>query len=195
MTPQELIPINEARWKKATILPSRMVEARSIALRLVAPYAKTRYQAVEAVTTVPWWAIAIIHEREASQDWQANLANGDPYSRITFHIPKGRGPFPNWTAAAVDALTKCAPFTAQWKDWSAGGSMTAFELYNGLGYERYHAEPSPYDWGGTTIEQEGKYVADSVWSPHVWDSQLGAAAMLMKMMELDQDVQFVEAIA
>lgn len=190
MTPTELIPINEARWKRATILPSRVVEARTVALRLVAPYAVPRYQMVEAATNVPWWVVAVIHEREADQDWSASLAQGDPWNRVSRHIPKGRGPFRSWHDAAIDALTKCQPYTAQWKDWSIGGTLTALELYNGLGYERYHSEPSPYDWGGTSIEQEGKYVADGIWSPHIWDHQLGSAAMLMKMMELDSSIKF-----
>ena len=32
---------------------------------------------VSSKTHVPWGIIAVIHEREASQSWKANLAQGD----------------------------------------------------------------------------------------------------------------------
>jgi lysozyme family protein len=35
----------------------------------------------------------VIHEREASQSWKANLAQGDPWNAVSIHIPRGRGPF------------------------------------------------------------------------------------------------------
>jgi len=60
---------NAARWAKARATR----DVTRIARRLVAPAALARYQAVAAKTGVPWPLIAVIHEREASQDWSRSL--------------------------------------------------------------------------------------------------------------------------
>lgn len=99
MTDLELLRrANAARWAKAR--PSRATEFASVARRLVAPAAKARYRAVEAATSVPWYFIAVVHMRELSQDWRASLAQGDPFDRVSVHVPKGRGPFASWEDAA-----------------------------------------------------------------------------------------------
>jgi lysozyme family protein len=195
ITIPELIVANQARWQKCQITPSRANEVASVASRLAASVAKTAYLAVENATGVPWWVVAVIHEREASQDWECSIAQGDPWNRVSTHVPKGRGPFPSFLAAAVDALKNCAPKAAVWKDWSAGGTLTILEEYNGLGYEDYHAEASPYIWGATDQEQRGKYSGDSEYSAVLWDTQLGCAAMLKKMMELDTSITFTDGPA
>lgn len=185
-----LIAANGARWLKCEITPSRLAEVEKVSARLAAPNAKAIYQQIQVMTSVPWWVIAVIHEREADQSWAANIAQGDPWNRVSTHVPRGRGPFSSFNAAAVDALTNCAPFAAKWKDWSVGGALTLLELYNGTGYENYHHEASPYIWGATNQEQWGKYVADGEWSAQVWDTQLGCAAMLKQMQAIDTSINF-----
>lgn len=186
----QLIVENEARWAKCKIEPMRQTEIASVAARLTGSYAKTIYQEIQSLTGVPWWVIAVIHEREASQNFACNIAQGDPWNQISRHVPKGRGPFASFVEAAVDALKNCAPKAAEWKDWSAGGTLTILEEYNGLGYEEYHAEASPYIWGATDQEQRGKYVGDGEYSAAAWDNQLGCAAMLKAMMALDPSIKF-----
>jgi murein L,D-transpeptidase YcbB/YkuD len=100
------------------------------------------------------------------------------------------GHFTSKRAAFYDALVRCAPYAARWKDWSPGGTLTIFEEYNGTGYEQFHKEASPYNWGATDQEEWGKYTADGHWNAHVWDTQLGCAAMLKRMMELDPSIMF-----
>jgi lysozyme family protein len=123
---------NRVRWSVAKI--TRGPEFAPVAKRLVA--AKDRYQSVSRRTGVPWFVIAVIHEREASQNWNTQLGQGDPLNRVSTHVPKGRGPFPTWEDGAYDALALCAPFAAKWRDWTPGGTMTLLEEYNGLGYAR-----------------------------------------------------------
>lgn len=188
-----LIATNAARWQKCQITPNRLLEVEKVAAALVAPQAKAAYQAISQATSVPWWVIAVIHERECSQNFNLGLAQGDPWNAISTHVPRGIGPFNSFQDAAVFALTRCAPYAAQWKDWTSGGTLTLLETYNGTGYEDYHHEASPYDWGATNIEQEGKYVADGMWSATVWDTQLGCAAMLKGMMMLNSTIQFAVA--
>lgn len=194
----KLITACDALWASCVITPARVVEVSQVATRLL-KY-KSTYQDIQTATTVPWFVVAVIHEREASQAWWANIANGEPWNRITRQVPRGRGPFSNWRAAAIDALTQCPLYTlrrvSDWKDWSAGGTLVLLEMYNGFGYEAVHHEASPYIWAATNHEEWGKYVKDSVWSPHVWDQQLGCAAMLLRMRELDPSITFTgEAVA
>src|SRR5438046_131278 len=100
---------NAKRWAHVRLTR----DFSSIAKHLVAPDARARYQAVAARTGVPWAVIAVIHERECSQDWTGNLAQGDPWSKVSIHVPAGRGPFKSWEDAAIDALVNCAPYAAR----------------------------------------------------------------------------------
>lgn len=186
---------NARRWANAQL--TRANEFLPVVKRLVA--AKDRYQVISNATDVPWFVIAVIHEREASQRFDRQLGQGDPLNAVSVHEPKGRGPFfnhPNdppgqdaFYRGAVDALTDCAPYAARWKDWSAGGTMTLLEQYNGLGYAN-KGLPSPYVWSGTDQYRSGKYVADHVFDPNVVDSQLGCAGLIKAMMAVDPTIAF-----
>jgi lysozyme family protein len=176
---------NAQRWANAKLTR----HFSSVARHLVSPDAKSRYQAVSAKTGVPWAAIAVIHERECSQDWTGSLAQGDRWDRVSVHVPAGRGPFRSWEEAAVDALNNCAPHAGRNRDWTIGGLLTKLEEYNGLGYAS-RGLPSPYVWSGTDQYRSGKYVRDGVFDPNVVDSQLGCAGLLMAMMALDRSIDF-----
>src|SRR5882757_2259796 len=121
----QLKTANRQRWQNVNVTQSLIPLVNKIAGRLVDPTAKARYQAVSAKTTsrVPWAIIAVIHEREASQSWKANLAQGDPWNKVSIHVPAGRGPFNSWEDAAIDALMNCAPRAGAWTDWSIGGAL------------------------------------------------------------------------
>jgi lysozyme family protein len=177
---------NATRWANAKL--TRKAEASNTAARLYKT--KQRYEAVAAKTGVPWPVIAAIHEREASQDWKASLAQGDPWNRVSVHVPAGRGPFNSWEAAAVDALVECPPFLARHKDWSLAGTLTALETFNGIGYAA-RGVPSPYLWSGTDQYRSGKYVRDGVYDPSKVDPQLGCAAIIKALMSLDPSITFV----
>jgi lysozyme family protein len=180
-----LTAANAKRWANARLRRNFTPVAR----RLVAPNANARYQAVSAKTGVPWAVIAVIHQRECSQDWSGSLAQGDPWNRVSVHVPAGRGPFRSWEEAAVDALVNCAPYAARNKDWSIGRTLSKLEQYNGLGYAA-RGRPSPYIWSGTDQYQSGKYVRDGVYDPNVVDSQPGCAGLLKAMMALDPSIAF-----
>jgi lysozyme family protein len=177
---------NAARWANAKL--TRASEFSPVAVRLAAPAAKARYQAIEANTGVPWFFIAVAHQRESSQDWSRNLAQGDPWNKKSTHVPKGRGPFATFEDAAVDALTNCAPYAARNRDWSVGGLLTMLEQYNGLGYFN-RGLPSPYIWSGTDQYIKGKYVADGKFDPNVVDKQLGCAGLILAMMQIDSSIK------
>lgn len=176
---------NGERWRVAKV--TRGPELKSVAKSLVA--AKARYQAVSAKSGVPWFVIAVIHQRESSQDFSRSLAQGDPWNKVSVHVPKGRGPFKSWEDAAIDALSVCPPYASKWKDWSPAGTMTLLEQYNGLGYAN-RGLPSPYVWSGTDQYTKGKYVADGKFDPSVVDKQLGCAGMILAMQALDPSIRF-----
>jgi lysozyme family protein len=174
---------NAKRWAVAKL--TRSSEFNPVAKRLVA--AKARYQTVSALTSVPWFFIAVTHERESSQNWNGSLAQGDPWNKVSVHVPAGRGPFSSWEAAAVDALVNCPPYAARNKDWSVGGLLTMLEQYNGIGYAS-KGRPSPYVWSGTDQYVSGKYVRDGVYDPNVVDKQLGCAGLLLVMQAFDPSI-------
>jgi lysozyme family protein len=179
---------NAKRWAAAK--PTR--NFASVAKHLVAPEAKVHYKAVNSRTGVPWWFIAVVHEREASQSWMGSLAQGDPWNKVSVHVPAGRGPFHSWEEAAVDALVNCQPHAARNKDWSIGAAFTLLEEYNGLGYAM-RGRPSPYVWSGTNQYVSGKFIRDGVYSPDTVDAQLGCAGLLLAMMALDPSIDLGHA--
>lgn len=176
---------NLAHWNACHVLPEWIAILDRISHDLV--NAKARYQAVEAKTEVPWSIIAVIHERESSQSWASSLAQGDPWNRVSIHVPKGRGPFASWEDAAIDALDVCPPHAAQWGDWSIAGALTLLEQYNGVGYF-LHGMPSPYIWSSTDQYHRGKYIADGHFDPNAIDHQTGCAALLQRMTLIDPSI-------
>src|SRR5215831_14249286 len=182
----ELIKANATRWDEAIVNSAMASTIDRVATRLID--AKQRYKTVESKTHVPWWVIAVIHEREASQSWRAQLGQGDPLDSVSIHVPRGRGPFKSWEDGAYDALVNTEPFAARWKDWSWGGAMTLLETYNGLGYW-HKGKPSPYVWASTNQYQRGKYVSDGHYDPDAVDHQIGCAALVKRMKEKDATVQ------
>ena len=204
LTMQQLTAAEEKRWAAMQIDPRRIAIFEQVASRLIKPDNKKQFIAVSNLTSVPWWVIAVIKEREAGADpkWMRSIAQGDPWQHVSVHIPAGRGPFKNWTDAAVDALANCAPHAAKWGDWSAGGTLMILQMYNGLGYARgpidrsvlpnrqHPPMASPYIWAGTNQYVKGKYVADKRFDPNAVDQQLGCAGLIKQMMELDSSIQF-----
>ena len=74
------------------------------------------------------------------------MHNGDPLPGPTTHVPKGRGPFISWEAAAIDALKYDG--LDKIKLDSIEACLIMAEKFNGLGY-RNKGEYSPYVWAGT----------------------------------------------
>ncbi len=175
-----LAELNKKRWDNCKVPATMGPKFQRVAQSLSSPEAQLRYKAVEKTTGVPWWFIAVVHQREASQNWNTYLGNGQTLNKKTTIVPKGRGPFKTWEEGAVDALTNCAPFAAQNKDWSIGGALAMLEKYNGLGYYN-KGVPSPYIWAGTNQYTKGKYVRDGVYDPNHVDTQLGCAGLLKFM--------------
>lgn len=181
---------NIARWSKAKL--TRGPEFVKPAQKAVAN--KQSYLAIQRRTGVHWVFVAVTHYRESSQDFTKNLGQGDPWNKVSVHVPAGRGPFASFEDAAVDALVNCAPKAALNKDWSIGAMLTLLERYNGLAYANA-GRPSPYIWSGTDQYTIGKVIVDHGPIEPVVDKQLGCAGLILAMMKIDPSISFGGVIA
>lgn len=192
-----LLAENTKRWRKAKFDPARVNTARAVARKLVAPGAKSRYMGIASRIEklghyIPWWVIGLIHDRECRKtrsgdlSWTCNIGQGSPFN-VKSRVKPYNGPFNSFEEAAVAALVYENPKAALNKDWSAGGTLTILERYNGLGYAK-KGRPSPYIWAGSDQYKKGKYVADGVYDPNAVDAQLGNAIVLSEMMKLDPSI-------
>ncbi len=152
---------------------------------------KIIYVDIQNSTGVHWLFVAASHYRESSLNFNDSLAQGDPWNRVSIHVPAGRGPFHSFQDAAYDALVNCAPHAARNHDWSIGSMLTYLEQYNGLGYAGM-GRPSPYLWSGTDQYVRGKYTSDGHYNPSTVDQQLGCAGLIMSVMHLDPSITFPE---
>ena len=176
-----------ARWWDAmTINASRAEEFAKYALFAITN--KAIYAAVSAATGLPWHMIAVIHRRESDANFDTYLGNGQPLDRVTTEVPRGRGPFKDFIAGAIDAVRQEGWSTIV--DWRLEKELFYCEAFNGPGYDMRKV-PSPYLWGGTNIQTRGKYVADGRFDPLELDTQPGCAPILKTIATLDTSVRFI----
>lgn len=173
------------QWDGMLVKPSRAREFDTLAK--FAMDHRSQYVAIEGNTGVPWPMIACLHRRESDADFHTYLGNGDPLNRKTTHVPRGRGPFASFEEGAADALKLDGLTSVQ--DWRLEKVLYYCEIYNGAGYDA-HGIPSPYLWGGTNIQQPGKYVADGHWSSTAMDTQPGCCPMLKAIIALEPAIDF-----
>ena len=142
------------------------------------------YAAVSALTGVPEIWMASSFEREASSDFRLSPAQGDPWNKISVHVPAKRGPFASWAAAAEDAYHLDGLDAIGAPNWSWARACFEGELFNGFGYRDFHHMHSPYLWGGSNIQQPGKYVGDGKFDPDEMDPQLGIVPMMVRLVQI-----------
>lgn len=177
-----------AQWSRMKILPEREATLTATARRLLAN--RERYQRVSDKTNgIPWFFIAVLHDRESSGDFDTHLHNGDPLTARTRRVPAGRPakgspPF-TWEESAIDALTMKGFHLI--KDWSVERMAFSGEGYNGFGY-RNRGVPSAYLWSFSDMYRGGKFVADRVWSASAIDKQAGIMPLMRMLANLDASV-------
>lgn len=146
----------------------------------------SRYAAVAGAVGIPWYVVAVVHNLEASLDFNRHLHNGDPLGARTVNVPAGRPaagdpPF-TWEASAIDALR--FDRLDRWTDWGVAGTLFKLEGFNGFGYRTKHPEVlTPYLWSFSTHYTRGKFVADGRFSDTAVSDQIGAAVLLRRMAE------------
>lgn len=174
-------------WGAATLKAGADAsQAETFSDKIIA--AEQRYRAVQAAMGVPWYFIGALHMRESSCNFAGVLHNGEKIigtGRVTTLVPPGRGPFSTWEEAANDALKLKDMQRVQ--VWSAARMLFQAEVFNGLGYVSRGIN-SPYVWAGTNQEQRGKFVADHEFDPNAEDTQLGVAAVLIRLAQKRPDI-------
>lgn len=169
-------------WRKSAITQARLDEVKKDAAHIMS-FRKDFYDEVEAGTGVPWWVIGGIDYREESFKHSGYLGNGDPWNKKSIHVPRGRGPFKSWYEGAIDAI-----HYRGWDKLPSGGhwdivtALIKCEAYNGAGYA-HMGKRSPYVWGGTNMQERGKYIADGHYSSSTWDTQLGVASLFLALKQ------------
>jgi lysozyme family protein len=176
-----------------TMKLTRPTAANRAANRIIAN--RARYKVIEARTGVPWYVVGLMHLRESDFNFNTWLHNGDPMRNKagqlirTVRVPEG---YPKVLKAgmtfedgAYDALVTVKGFD-KIKVWDIAQIAYVNESYNGFGY-RHPARniPSPYLWGGTTIQKRGKFIRDRVYDAGTWDDQLGVMAVLRALFDIE----------
>lgn len=176
------------QWSGMWIVPDYTDEIDAIARKLVSY--KPRYVAVEQSLGVPWYFVAVLHNRESSARFDRHLHNGDALTGRTHRVPAGRPltgdpPF-TWAESAADALTMKGLHKI--KSWPVERLAYEGERYNGWGYHN-RGVPSAYLWSFSDVYTGGKYVADHVWDANAKDKQAGIMPILKRMAELDPSIK------
>lgn len=162
---------------------TREAEIDATVSRLVKYIDAGNYKPGCDVTGVPQPVAAASFEREASSNFRLSPAQGDPINRPSIHVPAHRGPYPDWEAAQIDAYQIDGLDKVGAANWSWERSCYEEETFNGMGY-RANGRHSPYLWGGTNIQQPGKYTSDGHFDPHTMDTQLGVIPMMLRIVQL-----------
>jgi lysozyme family protein len=173
-------------WKAMQIPAGVRVQATDARVRALME-AKPRYDQVANATNVPWYVIGIIHEMEGGMNFATHLHNGDPLTARTVHVPSGRPPtgIPpfQWEDSAIDALAMegfCAV-----KLWTVERIAFQLEAYNGWGYRsRETGVNTPYLWSATSNYRKGKFVSDGVFDANAVSGQIGAMALLRRLIDV-----------
>jgi lysozyme family protein len=173
----------------ARMVITRKDEIEAVAHKLLGFVHVGRYTQVSIETGVPVVWMATSFEREASSDFSRSPAQGDHWNAVSIHVPRGRGPFPSWAAAAKDAYHIDGLDQIGAGNWTAARACYEGEVFNGFGY-RAHGVHSPYLWAGSNNYVSGKYVADGVWDAHHVDTQLGIVPVMLRMIALEPSLDF-----
>jgi lysozyme family protein len=170
-----------AKYAKAVVRPAHQKEIVRIIDMIMAN--QSRYEAVSTrLPSIPWWAVAVIHNMECDLNFHQHLHNGDSLSARTHNVPAGRpkigDPPYEWEYSAADALTYDG--LDRVTDWSIGVALDTFEKFNGVG-DRKRNVPTPYLWSFTDQYISGKFVKDNMFDRNAVSEQAGIAGLLKEL--------------
>lgn len=173
-------------WARAHIKPEWATRVKRVADFIVNN--KYRYEKVAKALnpSLPYYVVGLIHNMEASFNWNSVLHNGEKIigtGKKTKLVPAGQGPFATWEEAAIDAMRGRV---SRSPGWDIPNILRFLEGYNGFGYRNKRLGPvpaydnlySPYLWSGTTVYLGGRYVSDGVFDIKSWSQQVGCASVM-----------------
>jgi lysozyme family protein len=171
---------------------TRQSEVNAAARRLMNFVTQDRYKEVSDKLGIPQIFIATSFEREASSNFNLSPAQGDPWNRVSTHVPRGRGPFSSWAEAAIDAYTLDRLDRVGRDNWTWARFCYEGELFNGFGY-RNRGVNTPYLWSGSNNYTSGKFVVDGGFNPGVVDKQLGIVPIARAMVAADSSLDLPDS--
>lgn len=144
---------------------------------------RARYQSISGHFSNPirWFHVGLIHKMEGNLNFGTYLGNGQSLYKKTTKVPKGRGPFKDFKAGAIDAIQYDKLDLV--KDWSIGNTLYVLEGFNGYGYPKYKGINSPYLWSGSNHYTSGYYVADGVYDKNTVSQQIGIALVYQEILK------------
>lgn len=159
---------------------TRLSAVQNQAKKLLANVQQGKYAEVATKLGIPQLFIATSFEREASSNFALSPAQGDPWNEVSTHVPRGLGPFANWTAAAIKSYTMIGLDKIGIANWTWPMLCYQCERFNGFGYRQFGIN-TPYDWAGTNEYTNGKYTSDGSFSRTAVDVQLGTIPVARTM--------------
>lgn len=174
-----------------TVRPECQERINEVAVKILG--FRDRFEKVQQANGVPVIFTGPSFYREASLDFNLSPAQGDPWRKVSVHVPENRGPFRSWLDAAIDAYHINGLDKVGASNWTWELVCFYAELFNGLGYRDFHHMHSPYLWGGTNIQTKGKYTSDGHFED-VMDEQLGVIPLARKIVEIAPDLAPAVAI-
>lgn len=171
-------------WSGMVTDPANVSRAALVARAIILH--RSEYEAVTAqFHGMPWWFVGLIHYREANFNFHCHLANGDPLTHKTTHVPKGLIPDVDppytWEQAAVAALKHEG--LDKVTDWSLPSICYRLEAYNGWGYWFRHVTSS-YLWAGSNQHARGKFDGDDEYDKNLIDEQLGCMVVFKALQAI-----------
>lgn len=150
------------------------------------------YEQTGAQTGIPAAWIGPTDCRESDCNPRCGIGQGDPFNKISVHVPRGEGPFASKAAADVFYLhyDHIGIFPVGVPGWTLPYACFEWESWNGFG-PRAHGRLSGYLWSCTDVYDTaaygghglgGKYVEDGVWDPNKLDPQPGTVAMYLELI-------------
>lgn len=148
---------------------------------------KARYESVGDEHRMPWEVIGCIHMRESSLNFTKHLANGDPLTADTIHVPGGimaplEPPY-LWEETAVAAINHHAKgwnLDLSKYVWDTFGVLWYINSYHGFGCDS-HGINDPYLWNYSNHYMRGSFDADGHFNPSLVDQNPGCATILTMM--------------
>lgn len=180
---------DEYERRLAALKITRDAEAERRAKQILRrPEVMSNFGPVEQALKIPMVWMICSFERESGLDFKTSPAQGDPWNKVSKHVPAGVGPFKSFAEAAIwsyrhDGLDKnSAPWTWSYMMW-------AWEKFNGFG-PRDHGRVSGYNFSGTDqydppSGKGGKYVEDGKWDGGEVDKQLGCVPLAVCLAHLE----------
>ena len=176
---QIIVPEYEALFASVQIVPSRLAEVNETCERILRHFDAGDYGTVADETGIPFLLIGPSFERESGTDFTRSPAQGDRWNQVSRDVPRGLGPYASWHDAAVAAYKIDGLSAVGAANWTYGLISYYDEAFNGFGYRDYHSERTPYNFGATNLQQDGKYASDGKFVADDMDPQIGCIAMMM----------------